>query len=292
MTRVRRLGRRQGLLAAAILALTSCSTLAGPNPTVTPLSSAATSQLTAPEAGTPNANEPAPSPSTPGRQWALTWDEEFNGPVGRPTNWIYLSGGNGWSHRSLMYYTPANASTDGHGHLVLTANKGGSSYSCWYGPCRYTSARMQTQGTFAQTYGMFEARIKIPFGRGIWPAFWMEGHNGEIDIIETSSLHANQVHGAAHAPGVYYPVNFNWNQPVSASYHVFGVTWTRRGVTWSIDGQAYAHMAAYPGWTLNSPFFLILDLAVGGSWPGSPDSTTQFPAYLSVDWIRVYRGVR
>ncbi len=284
----RRHGWRQVSLAAAMVVLASCSTLAGPHPAATPTASAQTAPSGAPE-GDPNANALGPNANTPASQWVLTWHNEFNGPVGRPANWIYLTGGGGWSHRSLMYYTAADVSTDGHGHLVLTANKGGSSYSCWYGPCRYTSARMQTQGTFAQVYGKFEARIKIPLGRGIWPAFWMEGPNGEIDIIETNSRKVNVVHGAAHAPGLHYPVTLTWNQPVSASYHIFGVTWTRKGVTWTIDGRAYGHLAAYPGWTLNTPFFLILDIAVGGGWPGSPDATTQFPAHLSVDWIRVYR---
>jgi beta-glucanase (GH16 family) len=151
---------------------------------------------------------------------------------------------------------------------------------------------MQTQGIFAQAYGKFEARIKIPLGRGIWPAFWMDGANGEIDIIETNSKLANEVHGAAHAPGVEHSASTTWNEPVSARYHTFGVVWTRTGITWTIDGHAYSRMAAYPGWTFNTPFFLILDVAVGGGWPGSPDATTRFPAYLTVDWIRVYRRVR
>jgi beta-glucanase (GH16 family) len=279
---------RMTSMAAVALALTSCATLAGPRAgsgSATPATSATTSQAAGSEAG-------ASQPKAGGRHWALTWHEEFSGTPIRPANWLYLAGGNGWSHRSLMYYTPADASTDGRGHLVLTAKKGGDGHTCWYGPCRYTSARLQTQGIFAQAYGKFEARIQIPLGRGIWPAFWMEGSNGEIDIIETNSKRPNEVHGAAHAPSMNYSASSIWNQPVSASYHIFSVIWTRTGITWTIDGRAYSHMAAYPGWTFNTPFFLILDVAVGGGWPGSPDATTRFPAYLSVDWIRVYRQVR
>lgn len=301
-TRIAQEGRRRWRVAAsmasALLALTSCSILAGPGrahdpaPTSDPLPSSAQlhGETVTPlpsHSRIPSTNNASARTRQPG--WILTWSKEFNGPARHPSGWAYLQGGTGWSHRQLQYFTASNAYIDGHGHLVLSARKGGQGYSCWYGPCQYTSVRMQTQGIFAQKYGMFEARIKIPVGQGIWPAFWIKGEQSEIDIIETNSKKSYQVHSGAHAPGMNHTGTVRLGQPVSAGYHVFGAIWNRKGITWTIDGRAYSHVRAYPGWTFNTPFYLILEVAVGGTWPGPPDASTPFPSRMSVDWIRVYR---
>src|SRR5215207_2532538 len=149
----------------------------------------------------------------------LAWSDEFNGPAGSAvdgTKWVAEvgNGSNGWGNHQREYNTNStkNASMDGAGNLVITSIKEtlGKKYRCWYGVCQYTSARLKTQGKFSQAYGRFEARIKLPYGQGIWPAFWMLGNNiqsagwptcGEIDIMENIGREPPLVHGTIHGPG-------------------------------------------------------------------------------------------
>jgi beta-glucanase (GH16 family) len=157
---------------------------------------------------------------------------------------------------------------------------------------------LQTLGIFTQEYGRFEARIKLPPGRGLWPAFWLEGTgnpaagigNGEIDIVEVNNRQQDVVTGYAHSPDHDYRAETVLNEPVSDSFHVFGVDWGPAGITWTIDGRAYGYFKSYAGWPFSHPFYLILDLAVGGGYPGAPTAQTKFPAQMLVDWIRVYRA--
>lgn len=230
--------------------------------------------------------------------WKLRWSENFSTTADLKP-WNYVVGGNGFSLKQLQWYDASNATID-RGNLDITARSGGGGHKCWYGRCMYRSVRMNTLGYFEQTYGRFEARIKLPTGRGLWPAFWMEGANigrvgwpqaGEIDIIETDGKHPNQVEAYAHAPGHHEDAVTEMSKPLSAGYHVYGVDWTRQGITWFVDGRPYAYMKAYRGWPFNHKFFIILDLAVGGGFPGPPNAETPWPAHLLVDWIRVYREV-
>ena len=160
-----------------------------------------------------NATSPPPPPPPP--NWVLTWSDEFNGPDGSgvdPNNWSFDVGGGGWGNNELEYYTSgtSNAVIQG-GSLVITATSDGASgYSCWYGPCQYTSARINTAGKFSQQYGRFEASIKIPQGQGVWPAFWLLGENigsvgwpacGEIDIMENIGSTPDNAYGTTHGPG-------------------------------------------------------------------------------------------
>ena len=156
-------------------------------------------------------------------------------------------------------------------------------------------------GLFSQKYGVFEARIKVPYEQGIWPAFWMEGANynsvglpaaGEIDIIEINGHDGSHLaDGFAHAPHLVYNAHSNLPTPLSAGYHVYGVEWTRSGITWMIDGRACGHINTRRKPAFNHPFVMLLDLAVGGRWPGSPNSSTHFPVHMYVDWVRVYHHV-
>ncbi|HEY6462361.1 MAG TPA: glycoside hydrolase family 16 protein, partial [Polyangiaceae bacterium] len=154
-----------------------------------------------------------PDTALPG--WTLTWSDEFDGPDGSavdPTKWKHDVGGSGWGNQELEYYTDGtqNAVVQG-GNLVITATTAGASqYSCWYGGCTYTSARLLTQGLFSQTYGRFEARVQMPTGKGLWPAVWMLGDDisdagwpacGEIDFMETIGTDIATNHGSLHAPG-------------------------------------------------------------------------------------------
>ena len=286
------------LLAGLLPLLASCglvgqhsATQAGARDSIKPTATRAS--------GGPTQTQQAGVSPAPTVQWKLTWDDEFNKPSSL-NKWVYETGGDGWSLKQLQYYDASNAAVDGRGDLVITTSTNGHDQQCWYGPCRYSSARMNTLGAFAQAYGRFEARIKVPVKSGIWPAFWMEGADigqvgwprcGEIDIVETNGKNPQLVQGFSHAPNNRHHGYFTLPEPLSAGFHVYRVDWTRKGITWFVDGYAYAHLSAYPGWPFDHPFFFILNVAVGGGWPGAPKSSTEFPAHMVVDWVRVYRKV-
>ena len=245
--------------------------------------------------------------------WTLTWSDEFDGPDGSavdPTKWKHDVGGGGWGNQEREYYTggTANAVVQG-GNLVITANPSGASpYSCWYGACQYTSARLLTEGLFAQQYGRFEARIQLPSGQGLWPAFWMLGSNidtvnwpacGEIDVMENIGKEPSYNHGSLHAPG--FPGSGLTGQyalpggaKLSDAFHVFAIEWDAAGVRFYVDDQLYetqtpANVPSGGTWAFDHPFFLLLNVAVGGTWPGDPDTTTTFPQTMKVDWVRAYQ---
>lgn len=246
-------------------------------------------------------------PATP----APIWQDEFDGPAGATfnrTKWTADTGGNGFGNQEREFYTTNtdNVALDGSGHLVITARVD-SSHTCWYGTCRYTSARLKTQGLYAHAYGRFEARIQIPRGQGLWPAWWMLGANigsvgwpqsGEIDIMENIGREPTIVHGTAHGPG--YSGGNGIGAPDTLAqgafadhFHVYAVSWQPNQIVWSMDGQVYhrltpASLPAGAHWVYDQPFFLLLNVAVGGSWPGDPDSTTTFPQQMVVDYVRVF----
>lgn len=252
------------------------------------------------------------SPEGPARSgWTLTWSDEFNqanGSVPDPNKWLIETGGNGWGNQELEYYTtrPENVHVEG-GNLVMTALK--ESYTGQDGVTRdYTSARLNTSARFAQPYGRFEARIRIPYGQGMWPAFWMLGNDigtsgwpgcGEIDIMENIGREPAIVHGTIHGPG------YSGANGISSAYslasgrfaddfHVFAAEWEPQKIRFYVDDQLYATRTPAdlpPGtkWVYDHPFFVILDLAVGGEWPGNPDNTTSFPQQMLVDYVRVYQ---
>jgi beta-glucanase (GH16 family) len=243
----------------------------------------------------------------------LTWSDEFDGAAGTAPDagkWGHDTGGSGWGNNEREYYTTStqNAALDGQGHLVITARTDNASqYQCWYGLCQYTSARLLTANTFTQRYGHFEARIKLPPGQGLWPAFWMQGdggavwpNNGEIDVMETVGSDEGTNHGSMHGPGYSggNPLTGTYTLPggaqLSSDYHTYAIDWGPNGVVWSLDGTAVEnHVRADAGgnqWVFDHPFFMLLNLAVGGNWPGDPTSSTPFPATMSVDYVRVYSG--
>lgn len=247
--------------------------------------------------------------------WTLTWSDEFNGPAGASfdrTKWVADTGGQGWGNQEREFYTTRaeNIALDGAGHLVITAEAepATTNYQCWYGRCGYTSARIRTQGLFSQAYGRFEARIRIPRGQGLWPAFWMLGDNitsvgwpqsGEIDIMENIGREPTVVHGTMHGPGYSGAKGIGGPDSLSSGafaddFHVYAVEWSPGEVTWLVDGHEYfrttpASLPAGTTWVYDHPFFLILNVAVGGGWPGDPDATTVFPQRMVVDYVRAYR---
>jgi beta-glucanase (GH16 family) len=249
-------------------------------------------QQSAAAAGSSSGTDPAAGQSG----WKLTWSSNFGGPNAR-SKWLYYSGGTGFGLRQLQWYDAANATFRKSGQLVITADKGANGSTCWYGSCRYTSARLETKNTFSQTYGEFEARIKFPRGQGLWPAFWIEGANvyqvgwpacGEVDIVEPRAPNPYLVPGYAHATAFRHQAFLTVTKPITAGFHTYGVTWNPRGVTWYFDGHAYSHMKSYKRSPFNKPFFIILDLAVGGGYPGKLTAATPFLAKMTVDWVRVY----
>ncbi|GGL53283.1 family 16 glycosylhydrolase [Planomonospora parontospora] len=236
----------------------------------------------------------------------VTWSDEFNGAAGTSVDsskWKFDIGGGGWGNNELQYYTDStqNVYHDGKGHLAITARKGNpSNLQCHYGACRYTSGRILTAGRFSQAYGRFEARIKIPKGQGIWPAFWMLGGNdwpntGEIDIMENVGKAPNTVHGTVHGPGYSGGGGIGGSRTIGAplgdAFHTYRVDWSPNLIVWYLDGAEYFRLtpSGIRGnkWVYDHPFFMILNVAVGGNWPGSPDASTSFPQTMLVDYVRV-----
>jgi beta-glucanase (GH16 family) len=242
--------------------------------------------------------------------WVLTWSDEFNGPGGSapdPGKWVVESGGNGWGNDELQYYTARSQNVrQENGNLIIEAIK-----EKFTGPSgvqrSYTSARLKTQGRFAQKYGRFEARIKIPYGRGMWPSFWLLGDDfstagwpacGEVDILENLGSEPSTVHGSMHGPGYSgdHALTGSFNLPngrVGDDFHVFAAEWEPGVVRFYVDEELYetktpADLPSGKRWVFDHPFFVVLNLAVGGSLPGSPEDSTVFPQRLLVDYVRVY----
>ncbi len=241
------------------------------------------------------------------RSWELVWSDEFDGASGtspNPANWTFEigTGQDGWGNQELQYYTnrPENVALDGNGNLVITAR------SESFGGRPFTSARIKTQGLFEQTYGRFEARIKNPYGPGLWPAFWMLGGNidtvgwpqtGEIDIMEMRGQDPTVIHGSLHGPG------YSGGNPISGSYalknarfdadfYVYAVEWFPDRIDFFVNDYLYNRVRAKDidgEWVFDHSFFLVLNVAVGGSYVGFPNPNTPFPQSMVIDYVRVYR---
>jgi uncharacterized protein (TIGR03437 family) len=237
-----------------------------------------------------------------GMSWQLLWSDEFNGAAGSPPNptyWTYDLGTDCCGNNELETYTnlPENAHMDGFGHLDIHIENPS--------PGVYTSARIKTEGLFGVDYGRIEARIKIPAGQGMWPAFWMLGNNitnigwpncGEIDIMENIGSTPATAYGSLHGPDSYN-ATAQYQLPSGAladDFHVYSVEWSANEITFYVDGNLYeTQSSGASGWVFNlpsNPFFIILNAAVGGDWPGAPNATTVFPQDMLVDYVRVYQA--
>ncbi len=229
------------------------------------------------------------------QSWNLVWQDEFNNGIS--PDWVFETGrgSSGWGNNELQYYRRENAKVE-NGQLIITARKEN------FGGANYTSARMKTQGRRTFKYGKIEARIALPSGQGLWPAFWMLGSNissvgwpacGEIDVME----HINNepdVHGTIHwqdnngnyaSYGGHTAVNVN-------NYHVYSIEWNENNIKWFVDGNQYHEVNISNGINGTSEFhneyFLLLNLAVGGNWPGFTIDDSRLPARMAVDYVRVY----
>lgn len=238
--------------------------------------------------------------------WELVWSDEFDGAVGTrldPEKWAYDIGGDGWGNAQLEFNTDRaeNVSLDGEGNLALVAREE------QYENNSYTSARIKTQALFEQAYGRVEARIKLPRGQGIWPAFWMLGADfaetgwpgcGEIDIMEFRGQEENRVHGSLHGPGysaaaaVTDSASLPEGDSFADDFHVFEVEWDVGRIAFLLDGDVYQVITTsqVPGeWVYDHPFFLILNVAIGGHFVGAPNDNTVFPQTMLIDYVRVYQ---
>ncbi len=246
------------------------------------------------------------------REWNLIWSDEFDGEANAPINtefWTAETGGHGWGNNELEYYTDRveNASLDGNGNLAITAREENpDSYNCHYGTCTHTSARLITRDKFEFTYGRVEARLKIPRGQGIWPAFWMLGANfgevgwpnsGEIDIMENVGKEPRNLYGTVHGPGYSGGNGISGSITLDADladdFHVYAIDWDEDAIRWYIDGELFNIFTPNDlkgkTWVYEHDFFILLNVAVGGNWPGMPDDTTEFPQTMLVDYVRVYQ---
>ncbi|KAA3623850.1 MAG: glycoside hydrolase family 16 protein [Bacteroidetes bacterium] len=240
------------------------------------------------------------------RNWQLVWEDDFEGPEGQlpdATKWTYDIGTD-WGNFQLEYDTdrPENVSLDGEGNLVITARR--ESYS----GSAFTSARITTAGLFEQAYGRFEAKIKMPTGPGIWPAFWLLGANidqvdwpqcGEIDIMEYRGQEPNVIHGTLHGPGyskgesITKSYGFT-NDRFDKDFHVFAVEWVEEYIDFYVDDFLYQRIRpddVTGEWVFDHSFYIILNVAVGGNYVGFPTDDTPFPTSMVVDWVRVYQEI-
>lgn len=242
----------------------------------------------------------------PDRSWTMVWSDEFNEAAGTSpdvSKWTFDigNGTNGWGNNELQYYTnrPENVAMDGNGNLVITAKSEG------YNGYAYTSARIKTEGLYEQEYGKVEARLKTPYGPGIWPAFWMLGNDvnnvgwpqcGEIDIMEMKGNQPSIVHGSLHGPG------YSGGSPITDAYglengrfdtdfHTFSVEWTPDKIDFFVDDYLYQRVEKTDvtgEWVYDHPFFIILNVAVGGDYVGFPTTETPLPQEMIIDYVRVY----
>lgn len=229
------------------------------------------------------------------------WVDEFEGPAGTApsSRWWVAELGSGDEGQMQTYTTPpANVALDGHGHLVIQARREADG--------TIGSARLRTKDRVTVRYGTVEARIRVPSGQGVWPAFWMLGTNidevgwpacGEIDVMEYVGSQPCTVHGTLHGPGYAGVENghgtaYETGVPLADDFHVYGVDWTADRVTWLLDGIAYATAtpADVPAgsWPFEHDFYLLLNLAIGGTWPGNDVDHPRLPATMLIDWVRVH----
>jgi beta-glucanase (GH16 family) len=245
------------------------------------------------------AQSAGPVPAQP-PSWTLAWHDEFDGGAIDLSNWNFDLGGGGWGNGEAESYTsrPENARVE-DGSLVIEARQ--EKYQGSY----FTSARLKTQGLRSFTYGRVEARIKVPAGKGMWPAFWLLGEDigsvgwpacGEIDAMEYVGKDPRLVYGTAHGPGYSGSLGisrqYRATQDIADDYHVYAVEWEPGEIRWYFDGEKYSTVSKADldgkNWVFDKPFFIILNLAVGGGFPGPVALDTRFPARMLVDYVRVY----
>lgn len=228
-------------------------------------------------------------------QWTLIWSDEFGGSELDATKWVPETGGWGWGNNELQYYTNGDNLTVSGGSLIIEAREE------QFGSNSHTSGKIITKGLFEIQYGKIEARIKVPLGQGLWPAFWMLGENidqiswpfcGEIDVME----HINNemsIHGTAHWDNNGHVYQGGSAVVNPSNFQVYAIEWNANEIKWFLNGNQYYSLTiqnnAQNTNEFHLPFYLILNLAVGGNWPGYPDASTPFPSEMEIDYVRAYK---
>ena len=253
------------------------------------------------------------SAAPPSPVWQQVWSDEFEGAAGAPvdsTKWGYDPGDGcpnvcGWGNNEREYYTSdtANIQQNGLGQLAITATVATDTIACYYGRCRYKSAKITTNGKMSVAPGRVEARIKLAAGQGLWPAFWLLGNNigtvgwptcGELDIMENKGSQPTITSSAVHGPGYSGNTPFaHASAPISSDYHIFAVEWDGTSIRYFVDGNQHyivtrTNVRQHGTWVFDQPFYVILNLAVGGNFDGHPQSDAIFPATILIDYVRVY----
>ena len=242
--------------------------------------------------------------------WTLVWSDEFDGTALDPDRWSIQVGDGcsqdlcGWGNNELQWYQSGNVEVGG-GRLTITARRESA------GGRDFTSARIRTLGKGDFRYGRFEIRARLPRGQGIWPAIWMlpsdESYggwaaSGEIDIVELVGHEPARVHGTLHygGPAPANEYSGTWYELPSGvfadDFHVFALEWEEGEIRWYVDGALYQTQTEWSSTggpfpaPFDQPFHLVLNVAVGGNWPGAPDVSTPFPQSMEIDYVRVYRA--
>ncbi|MEM6926057.1 MAG: glycoside hydrolase family 16 protein [Myxococcota bacterium] len=272
-----------------------------------------------PSSGSDNGNITDPTlvladnaPVTPGGPMTLVWSDEFDGETLDPETWFFETGDGsqygipGWGNGEFQWYLP-DSSELVDGQLVITARRESA------GGLDYTSGRLHTRDRFAVRYGRIEARMRLPAGQGVWPAFWLLPQDdvyggwaasGEIDIMEAINLEGtggNEVHGTLHYGGSWPDNTFTgqgYAVPTSAStdFHVYAIEWDETEFRWYVDDVLYSTQntwyssnGAFPA-PFDQPFYILFNVAIGGAWPGPPSADLALPVTMDVDYVRVYSG--
>jgi beta-glucanase (GH16 family) len=302
------------LRTSVIAALLSCSALiaacaSGDEETADTASTEPSTSTTAAPLPTTTIAAPEPIPIVPPQGMELVWSDEFDGDAIDRSNWTYDLGGWGWGNGEAQHYTdrPDNSRTE-NGLLVIELRQ--ERYEDSY----YTSARLKSQGLREFQYGRIEARVKVPSGAGTWPAFWMLGSNfeqdaeleanrwpfvGEIDIMEYVGREPDLVLGTVHGPGYSGAGGLTrWNRQdydIADDFHTFAIEWDVDGIRWFYDDEMYFDLGRERvgdrEWVFDRPFFIILNLALGGTLGGNIALDLDFPVHYYVDYVRVYQPV-
>jgi beta-glucanase (GH16 family) len=250
-----------------------------------------------------SASQPTATPIDVPPGWELVWHDEFDGDTINTENWTYDLGGGGWGNGEGQVYTnrPENARVE-NGLLVIEGRKEPNDL----GGFGFTSARLKTQGLQTFQYGRIEARIKVPSGAGLWPAFWMLGSNipqvgwpdcGEIDIMEYVGREPDVILGTLHGPGYSGALGMTqWNRQsyaIADDFHTYAIEWDENQISWFYDGELYHTVTRADvgerAWPFDQPFFIILNLAIGGTLGGLVSPETVFPAQYLIDYVRVFQ---
>lgn len=302
------LARTMALVTVVALVGTACGTSdssTGGTSTTTPPATT----TTAPPTTTTTIVAPEPEPIDDSGDWDLVWSDEFDGDTIDETSWTYDIGGWGWGNGEAQYYTdrPENARID-DGLLVITLRQEQIENSY------YTSARLKTQGLREFQYGRIEARMKVPSGSGTWPAFWMLGATfdnddgdpatdwpqaGEIDVMEHVGRKPQVTYGTIHGPGYAGAGSLGgWNTQdydIAEDFHTYAIEWDEGGIEWFYDGEPFYEIGpddiGNREWVYDQPFFLIVNLALGGTFGGNIALDLEYPLHLYVDHVRVYEAV-